>query len=87
MPYQHTMAEMFSWEIRRKRKQKHWTQTFVALKVGITTWQLQNIESGICDPHTSVSLSLAHLLDIGIDKYRDLAFQERHAQAFAKLAQ
>lgn len=82
-----TVAELFGEEVKAERTHMEWTQAFVATEAGISMRQLQNIESGKCDPHTTVSLSVAAVLHISVDKYRDQALQECRAKASAKLAQ
>ena len=62
----------FSGDLCRARKERGWSQKYVAEAVSISQRGYQNIESGKVMPHVDTFLKLVFLFELDIEKYREV---------------
>lgn len=63
---------VFSGDLLHARNANNWTQRFVADIISISPREYQNIEGGKCVPGAETFLKLVFLLELDVDRYREL---------------
>lgn len=66
-----SFKRVFSGDIYHVRKEKGWSQQYVADKTNISVRQYQNIEKGGIVPYASTVFKLIKLFDMDANKYKD----------------
>ena len=62
-------SKQIGWELRKLRQQAGWTQEYLAEKIGVSTQQIQNYESGSNKLNTDRLQQLAQALDVPVQAF------------------
>jgi transcriptional regulator with XRE-family HTH domain len=62
-------SKQIGWKLRKLRQQAGWTQEYLAEKIGVSTQQIQNYESGSNKLNTDRLQQLAQALDVPVQAF------------------
>lgn len=62
-------SKQIGWKLRKLRQQAGWTQEYLAEKIGVSTQQVQNYESGTNKLNTDRLQQLAQALDVPVQAF------------------
>lgn len=62
-------SKQIGWKLRKLRQQAGWTQEYLAEKIGVSTQQIQNYESGTNKLNTDRLQQLAQALDVPVQAF------------------